>query len=121
METRETWPASHTLAVISKRASSGMPDMSPMRQADFAGQAEPAGCQWSLTLPDRERLCLQRVTMCFYEFRMKNFYCLLQYDIRTIQYVLYLSRWQKLSVDSASWILSKIQQDICSIDRGVIL
>lgn len=43
METRETWPASHKHAVVSKRASSGMPDMSPMRQADFAGQAEPAG------------------------------------------------------------------------------
>lgn len=24
-------------------------------------------------------------------------------------------------VDSASWILSKIQEDICSIDRNVIL
>lgn len=50
-ETRETWPASHTLSVVSKRASSGMPDMSPMRQEDFAGQAEPAGHHWSLTLP----------------------------------------------------------------------
>lgn len=37
-----------------------MPDMSPMRQEDFAGQAEPAGHHWSLTLPDRERLRLQR-------------------------------------------------------------
>lgn len=32
------------------RASSGMPDMSPVCQADFAGQVDPAGHRWSLTL-----------------------------------------------------------------------
>ncbi|XP_053269047.1 phospholipid scramblase 1 [Pleuronectes platessa] len=39
---------SRTLSDESERASSGMPDMSPMRQANLAGQAEPAGRQWSL-------------------------------------------------------------------------
>lgn len=51
-------PVTHTLW-CKKRAKSGMPDMSPMRQTDFAGQAEPAGCQWSLTSPDRHGMCLQ--------------------------------------------------------------
>lgn len=59
-ETRETRPASHTLSVVSKRGGSGMPDMSPMRQADFAGQAEPAGCHRSVTLPDGEVVFTKR-------------------------------------------------------------
>lgn len=53
LETPETWPASHTLSAVSKGVSSGMPDMSPMRQADFAGQAETAGHRRSLTSPER--------------------------------------------------------------------
>lgn len=59
-----------------------MPDMSPMRQADFTGQAEPAGCQWSLTSPDRERLSLQGVVaMCFIHLVLKTLYCLLQHHV----------------------------------------
>ncbi|CAB1419581.1 unnamed protein product [Pleuronectes platessa] len=54
---------SRTLSDESERASSGMPDMSPMRQANLAGQAEPAGRRWSL-----ERGYVYKVVeeMCFY-------------------------------------------------------
>lgn len=107
-DTRNTACQSQTLCAIKKR-----PQWHARHVTHAPGRLR--GASWDSRTPAVNNLTKQERSR---NLKLKTFLFL---KILTCLYVLAAQKaaaiWDYCAVDSASWILSKIQQDICSIDR----